>query len=144
MPPCADPGMMCVPAPDPSMVGFSLCIYREGDRECPAAWPNRRVFHETFDDSPVCTHCECSDPVGGRCSGRVSVYQDGACSSSVFENIFMTSVDPARCIDMSAGIALGSKKMSDVTYEPGSCTPSGGEPLGEPVPLEPSTFCCRE
>ena len=143
MPPCSDPGMLCVPTDDPPPEGFSLCIYREDERECPPAWPNKHVFYEGYDDSPVCTPCTCSDPMGGECSGMVSVYQDTGCSVPVFQNYFVTSTDPTLCIDVSSGVALGSKTMSGVSYQPGSCTPSGGDPAGDPVPLQPSTFCCR-
>jgi hypothetical protein len=30
-----------------------------------------------------------------------------------------------------------------LTYTPGTCQPSGGEPIGATTPAEPSTFCCR-
>ncbi|WP_437964467.1 hypothetical protein WMF04_32765 [Sorangium sp. So ce260] len=29
-----------------------------------------------------------------------------------------------------------------LAVDPGGCAPSGGEPLGDTVPTEPSTFCC--
>jgi hypothetical protein len=143
MPPCTDPGMICVPTAEPPPEGFSLCIFNEGDRDCPIAWPDKRVFYVDHDDSLVCTPCTCSAPMGGECSANVSVYQDNACSMSLV-SYFTTSADPATCLGVSAGAALGSKSVSDVSYQAGSCTPSGGEPVGEPVPLEPSTFCCRE
>ena len=142
MPPCTDPGMLCVPTDDPPPEGFSLCIYREDERECPKSFPIQHVFFEGVDDSAVCTPCTCSDPMGGECSALVSVYQDNGCST-VLESSFVTSADPASCKDVPAGAALGSKAISDVSYQPGSCTPSGGDPAGDPVPLQPSTFCCR-
>ena len=143
MPPCEDPGTLCVPTGEPIEEGFSLCIYSRGDFDCPTAWPVQHVFYKDKDDSLECTACTCSDPAGGECSAIVSVYQDDACSTLLTSN-FVTSADPADCINVSAGAALGSKEVSDVTYQPGSCTPSGGEPAGYPVPIEPSTFCCRK
>lgn len=41
-------------------------------------------------------------------------------------------------------IPLRSKSVSDVSDQPGLCAPSGGDPGGDPIPLLPSTFCCRE
>ena len=144
MPPCSDPGMLCVPTAEPPPEGFSLCIYREGERDCPPAWPSKHVFYEDYDDSPVCTPCTCSDPMGGECSAVVSVYQDNGCSMPLI-SYYATSSDPApQCHDVFAGAALGSKDVSDVSYQPGSCSPGGGEPAGDPIPLMPSTFCCRE
>jgi hypothetical protein len=143
MPPCEDVGMLCVPTNDPIEEGFSLCLYREGERDCPPGWPIQHVFYEDVDDSAVCTPCTCTDPMGGVCSGLISVYQDGGCSAPLFENYFMTSNDPATCLGVSVGAALGSKSVTDVSYQPGSCAPSGGDPAGDPIPLQPSTFCCR-
>jgi hypothetical protein len=144
MPPCTDPGTLCVPAAEPPEEGFSLCIFNEGDRDCPPAWPDRHVFFKDFDDSPMCTPCACSDPIGGACSALVSVYQDNACSAPLV-SYFATSADPAaQCHSVFAGAALGSKAVTDVSYQPGSCTPSGGDLVGAPLPIEPSTFCCRE
>ena len=144
MPPCTDPGTLCVPTAEPPPEGFSLCIYHEEDRDCPFGWPDKRVFYKNFDDSPTCTPCACSAPAGADCSALVSVYQDNACSTTLV-SYFATSADPAaQCHSVFAGAALGSKSVSDVSYQPGSCTPSGGEPAGDPIPLEPSTFCCRE
>jgi hypothetical protein len=145
MPPCEDPGMLCVPTDDPPPDGFSLCIYsyKEGEQDCPPAWPTKHVFYEDFDDSPACTPCTCSDPMGGECSGMVSVYQDTSCSVPVFENFFVTSSAPALCLDQPPGVALGSKTITGVSFQPGACAPSGGDPAGDPVPLQPSTFCCR-
>ena len=143
MPPCTDPGMICVPTAEPPPEDFSLCLYREGDRDCPFGWPDKHVFFESFDDSPVCTPCTCSDPMGGECSALVSVYQDGGCSMVLTAN-FVTSADPASCKDVPAGAPLGSKGVTDVSYQPGSCIPSGGDLVGDPIPLAPSTFCCRE
>ena len=135
--------MLCVPSDDPIEEGFSLCLYREGERDCPPAWSIRHVFYENFDDSAACTPCTCSDPMGGVCSGLISVYQDGGCSTPLV-SYFTTSDDSAAtCTGVLPGAALGSKEVTDVSYQPGSCAPSGGDPVGDPIPLQPSTFCCR-
>jgi hypothetical protein len=146
MPPCTDPGTLCVPTAEPIEEGFELCLYsyKEGEQECPAGWPDKRVYYEGFDDSPMCTPCTCSAPDGGECSALVSVYQDDACSTPLV-SYFTTSADPAAtCTGVLPGAALGSKSVSNVSYQPGSCSPSGGDPVGDPIPLKPSTFCCRE
>jgi hypothetical protein len=135
--------MLCVPTDDPPPEGFQLCIYSREEYECPKSFPIQHVFYEGVDDSAVCTPCTCSDPMGGECSGMVSVYQDTSCSVPVFENFFMTSEAPALCLDQPPGVALGSKTITGVSFQPGSCAPSGGDPAGDPIPLQPSTFCCR-
>jgi hypothetical protein len=47
------------------------------------------------------------------------------------------------CLDVSpSGQALLSKLATAPVYAPGACQVSGGEPTGEAMPEEPSTFCC--
>ena len=41
-----------------------------------------------------------------------------------------------------SGQALRSKLATAPVYVPGVCQASGGEPVGDAVPVEPSTFCC--
>jgi hypothetical protein len=40
------------------------------------------------------------------------------------------------------GAALLGKTAEEVSSSPGSCDPSGGEPVGEVVPAQPVTWCC--
>jgi hypothetical protein len=47
------------------------------------------------------------------------------------------------CLDIvPSGQALGSKLATAPIYAPGACQVSGGEPTGEALSVEPSTFCC--
>ena len=41
------------------------------------------------------------------------------------------------------GEPLGSVSGYWQINEPGTCAPSGGEPFGEAIPVDPVTFCCR-
>jgi hypothetical protein len=135
--PCATPSEVCAPAVEP---GFAQCIVQKGDNECPATYPDKHLLYKGFADTRACTPCACGAPSGSTCKAFVSVWGDGACSSPVVAG----SVDAAgsKCLDVPSGSALGSKLATAPVYSPGVCQVSGGEPMGEAVPEEPSTFCC--
>ncbi len=137
---CADPGKVCSPSGPPD--GFRTCIAHEGDVSCPSYSPyqERHVFYEGLDDTRTCSPCSCGAPEGGSCSGLISVYADGACSA-LLSSTLVTSAG-ALCADVAAGSALGSKSAGPVTYTPGTCTPSGGEPMGTAEPRDAVTLCC--
>jgi hypothetical protein len=49
------------------------------------------------------------------------------------------------CVDLvPAGVPLGSKTLTALAYQPGSCAPSGGELSGSVEPTGAATFCCLE
>jgi hypothetical protein len=45
-----------------------------------------------------------------------------------------------------AGLAIGSKSITDHLYVPGMCAASGGEPMGEAVKDDSTatTICCQQ
>jgi len=56
---------------------------------------------------------------------------------------FSSSIESV-CIDVSpAGADLGGKKVTAASYQPGTCEPIGGKPIGSVEPKGPSTFCCQ-
>jgi len=139
-PPCASPGETCVPA---GPEGFATCIFQKGDVACPAPWARKEGFYEEFNDGRSCTPCGCGPAGGASCIAAVSVYTDGTCSAPV-GFLAVSSEDPESCIDLPTGSALGSKMGEVVSTQPGSCPPTGGEPVGDVEPNQPATFCCLE
>ena len=138
---CTDPGQMCVPSAVPP--DFSICIYHEEDVSCPDAYPAKHLVYAGFDDQRTCSPCACSAPVGGSCSATLSVFKDGACSVPLLGSVPISSSGPS-CIDLlPAGLPLGSKTVSALAYEPGTCLPSGGDASGTVEASGSSTFCCR-
>jgi hypothetical protein len=134
-------GALCVP---PLAPGFRWCVYQQGDVSCYKLGPyqDRYVFYDDYQDTRDCTSCACGAPSGSTCSASISVYTDGACASMPpLEEVTVTSAAPS-CHDVPAGSALGSKAAGPATYSPGACQPSGGDPIGAAVPINPSTICC--
>lgn len=143
--PCADPGMTCTPAPPTGDAGptegFLTCIYHEGEQDCPATYPDRHIFYAGAEDTRGCAPCGCGEPIGGSCSVLASAFSDGACSQ--FAVGVVVSSEAAFCGTISPGTALGSKSASVVSFDPGACEPTGGEPTGSVALLGAATFCCR-
>jgi hypothetical protein len=143
-------GRYCVPAPPPE---FHICISLHGtDVSCPPTYPVRYIFYENDDfiDSRLCGPCSCGAPEGSVCSAFLSVYKNSTCSTVNPADLVVGAVPIAStgqgCVNiLPAGQALGSKEITNPTYQPGTCTPSGGETMGSADPLGPaSTYCCLE
>lgn len=138
---CGVPDTACASTPP---AGFSVCIARSGDLECPDGVPytEKHVFYGSIDDTRSCSPCACGAAAGSTCSTSVALYPDGACASSpplALDTI--TSAGPI-CIDVPPGSMLGSKSASAPSYQPGACPSSGGDPSGAAIPADPTTFCC--
>jgi hypothetical protein len=136
---CLDRNALCVPTAEPPP-GFTQCIYRTGEHQCPADYPDRRVFYADLFDSRRCSACSCGAPVDGDCLAWMTTFQEPGCSH--LENSLLTGSAVALCIDV-LHTDLVSKLGSTPYYLPGSCASFGGELLGSAEPLGPATFCCQ-
>jgi hypothetical protein len=139
-----DASQVCLPWADPPPAGFKQCISNDGDLPCPVTiadkYTEKHVFYTDISDTRGCTPCTCGAPSGSECSALISIYTDPACMSQL-GSATVTSATPI-CDDFPAGSTLGSKVAGPVTYTPGACQPGGGEPMGQAVPIWPTTFCC--
>ncbi|WP_437986927.1 hypothetical protein [Sorangium sp. So ce117] len=142
---CLGDRSTCMPSPDqpgvPPPGGFLTCIFHEGDVTCEEPYLDRHVFYGGAEDTRGCSECGCGELEGASCTVMASVYSDGACGEAL-ASIIVSSTTPF-CGVTPPGVALGSKSAEVVAVDPGGCAPSGGEPTGELLPAEPSTFCCR-
>lgn len=131
-----DAGQACQPSPAaPFQPG--LCIFRSGDQDCPGApFTDKHVFYEGTDDTRGCTACSCGGPMGATCSANITVYADGGCSMGGVT--FATGA----CGLLSGNPAVASWTAQLLPINAGTCPASGGEPTGDFVPSQPSTFCC--
>lgn len=138
---CATPAETCAPAPEP---GFTQCLVRDGDRECPAAdYTVKHVFYAGVLDTRECSPCACSTPVGSTCSAIISVFNDGSCSPAALVVAGSADAVSPTCHDVTpSGQALLSKLATAPVYAPGACQVSGGEPMGQALPEDPTTYCC--
>jgi hypothetical protein len=68
--------------------------------------------------------------------------------------LILASDEEAKCVDLLSGTGLGGKTTSILSVEPGNCTSSGGELVGELIlsdnplkkkspSLEATIYCCE-
>ncbi len=132
---CADG--TCVGATLPPFDATNRCVLRPGTWECPAGYPQRRVFYEGGSDTRSCSSCTCGAAAGVTCEASVSTYGSSSCSGAPTT----TKRVPVACTSTT-----GVERLSVSTPTPtgGSCPTSGGVPLGSFTPETPSTVCCVE
>jgi|GEM_PF-833653 len=145
---CADPGLICMPTAEPPPPGFRQCISADAelgpDPQCPDTYPNKFTFYAGVNDTRDCTECTCDQAPGVGCSAWVSLFGDDLCNVPILSTgLDNLSAMPA-CADIAMqGATLGSMEAFWMENEPGTCTPSGGVPVGEVVPEGPKVFCCQ-
>jgi len=140
---CADPGLICMPTAEPPPPGFQQCIAYSKDAvpECPDTYPDKYTFYAGVDDTRGCTECECQQQGQPDCAALISLYQTESCSSVLHSGPIGTQT--ALCSDVMPGLQLRSIEASWLVNDPGTCTPTGGIPVGEVVPEGPKVFCCQ-
>jgi hypothetical protein len=142
--PCPDPSDYCAPTSEPPPEGFSQCVYQDGDHACPPDYPSKHVFFAGVTDLRTCTACSCGAAEGGSCSAGLTVSSEVTCPFDDLGFYFSLISMAPQCLNLPVGMALGAKRVDSVWYTPGSCEPSGGEPVGSVELVGPSTFCCQE
>jgi hypothetical protein len=130
----------------PLPAGFHLCIFQNGENECPTEPGNifteQHFFYKGVEDNRQCSACTCGAPTGSACKAKVSIYEDATCSALIDQKT-ISSVEPV-CLDIALpGQALRSKSAGPTTYLPGTCPPGGGDGSGIAIPTKPATLCCR-
>jgi hypothetical protein len=124
------------------------CVWQKGKHDiCPKNFDEvlpRVMYPKEPIESRDCTACQCGDPEGGACVATLRLFTDGACVSQ-FHQQTVASLGGDCSPVFPAGLAIGSKAITDRMYMPGSCKASGGEPVGEAKPDDENavTFCCR-
>ena len=138
---CGD-GSMCVPRGGSDYAG-SVCVRTTGKQSiCPGGWHDRTVAWASGIDLRGCTGCTCNlDPSSVGCTDTgYKVYGNLSCSGS-------GKVIGASCEDLTPLTSDGNwsarLSSSPVSTAPGTCVPEGGKAVGDVVPSNPSTFCCR-
>lgn len=132
--------------------GWLHCLARTGKHDvCPDNYNQYgpRLF---YGDNPVddrgCSDCACGTPKDSICIGSFRLYSDSTCATEI--NKYQIASTNPPCWDLSPpGLALGSKAIVNLSYLPGTCAVTGGEPIGTAIPNEDPnagavTFCCRD
>lgn len=115
----------------------SLCVWQEGDEDCPDGFEERReVYHQALDDQRACNECTCGDPAG-LCDNAVITMFANVCNPPVSGSILASG----ECYPGSA-IQPTQSVIFDVGDPSAFCVASSAVATGEATPTEPLTVCC--
>lgn len=143
---CNDGQKLCIPD---VFWPWTQCVWLDGEyeeNECPVGYGFSH--HVLYDEVPIdtrsCTECSCGAPIGGSCIANFSIFKDATCATEI-QNQTISSEMPDCDPIFPAGVAIGSKSITNHEYLSGTCAASGGEPIGNAVEddTKATTFCCR-
>lgn len=132
---CAS-GRVCVPLQEDKAFDGDVCIWRDGEHECPDGYDRASTVFNEVDDQRSCAACSCSDPAG------------------ICDDADVTMRAENNCVPPNAGTLPANgecqqtfaAQTSSVLFDPGEpsafCNPSEPEPVGEAVGTDPTTVCC--
>jgi hypothetical protein len=130
-------GETCAPSPAP--FEEQVCIWSEGEHDCPSeGFTARELVYAGFDDQRGCAECSCGE-MAGTCGGPLRLWGANSCPEGGIEDILTTQVGDCVLYDAQ------SAKLVDDALEPNddvACPPSAPEPIGEVVPTGTVTVCC--
>jgi len=136
-------GGVCVNVP-PSPFLPKVCLAQSGDVPCPGGtYSSKNVFYQGgnhVDDARGCSACTCQTP-NTKCLGTAMTVFDvgtGPCDYTSYYNLVVDGgCQPL--YTLSPYYVLESPPY----VSPGSCQPTGGQPVGQITPLGPTTVCCQ-
>jgi len=136
---CVNPGEVCAFIP-PAPYEKKFCITRNGNRTCPADYPDKQLIDSSFNDTRSCTSCNCGSPSGVSCSGgQTTLYSGLSCSGStdVINN-------NGTCQSLSFNARSSRLTLVPAPSGVGSCAESGGSTSGSASGGSQETMCCRD
>lgn len=122
---------------------FGACILHDGDQVCPEGWNGERhVLYEHVDDARECTPCGCDLPSGATCKVKWRAFSDSSCTIEVGALDISAGMMGPACYPLAPGVALVGKTAELLNYTKGTCTPMGGELVGDLKLDGQVTVCC--
>lgn len=122
----------------------AICISHVGDMACPGVASGYNTKKTYFDIDPMddrtCSDCACSGVNGASCTKSVDVYSDpvnGVCNTKI------ATLAPGGCADITGNPTVYGRKGVNTSITPGSCSSSGGTPMGSATGVNAVTFCCQ-
>ncbi|MBW2527418.1 MAG: hypothetical protein JRI23_24765 [Deltaproteobacteria bacterium] len=132
---CSD-GQVCAPLPTSD---FQRCVTRSGDQACAAPYTQKTLVYRNVDDQRGCTACNCSNPSDINCyQARTDFFYSNDCSGSVAESV--PNIGSCEDVTLPNNFTGSVRFTTNASYD--GCNPSGGQPTGSPVGIDPITVCC--
>jgi hypothetical protein len=132
-------------APDGPFNG-SYCVTREGAHDCPSgSYSERRVFFGGVEDTRDCSACACDRD----CDYTVELFPDAdtTCGGAASATLSIASPNEAEEASNCAVAPVGTGGTLRAAFSVtggGTCSASGGEPVGSATGADPITFCCLD
>ena len=128
----------------PAAPGFIRCVMRQGQGgACPSRFPEQRVFYRGVESSLGCTPCTCGPPEGSVCLILLEYSYGTPCSDWNGGGAVGLNGSCVVHLNGPAPDPLASLTATPLDSYAGTCAPHGGEPEGEAIPTDPTTFCCE-
>jgi hypothetical protein len=127
-------GDLCVPA----STTFAVCVFQEGNEDCPEGYPDKTVIYTGLNDNRGCSNCDCSPPNSATCVGTTQLWvgEQNCPGTSDF-----SVTNDGSCVTVGRGGVVSSFEVT-VAKNTGNCNTSGGEPIGQATPTGARTVCC--
>jgi hypothetical protein len=123
----------------PALGTAKICIFSNGDAACPqGSYVARELGYSGLQDARGCTACSCSPPSGASCLAAIVAFADAGCTQP------LGSATAGGCISYPTALPTSYAQLSLAGATGGFCTPAGGTPTGETLPIAPTTFCCLQ
>mgnify|MGYP007032564842 FL=1 len=136
-------GEVCVQAPGVPLPP-EICIYREGEHDCPTGPYVERSVHQTaYEDTRDCSPaCECASPQG-ECTGTTAtLFRDvDTCVQEFCASPPCNVIKSQGCSQISLSQVRSVRRNLNASFS-GSCAEEGFAPTGAVLPTEPVTVCC--
>jgi len=126
---------LCTQAQQDAAAGLPLCIWREGEHDCPSGkYSEHQLLHRELDDTRGCSECSCKTP---GCEYRWRVYNadDTGCTTPSLE-----LKSEGQCVAVNA--SAGKLRVAAAISGDGSCVAEGGQSRGDVRGAKPVTVCC--
>jgi len=113
----------------------TLCIYMEGEQDCPAGdFTEQFVHHSGVVDDRDCTYCGCGPAPATNCTGTLNVFSSADCSgdpiANCSTNACTSGITGGQSVSVDYGESVGCPVMTPPAVE-GSIAPTGA-----------FTYCC--
>jgi hypothetical protein len=134
----------CLPRPVSPFVS-ELCIFQEGEHECPAGpYSEQIIRHTSHEDTRACgPACTCEDPEGDCTGAQVNLYRytDTCTTGGVCTVPPCSATIGAACSATGMPEVRSLRRTSGATFA-GTCDGSAFDEVGTLEPTGPVTLCC--
>jgi hypothetical protein len=131
---CAE-GNVCAPRP-PEDFDTALCIWQQGDHDCPSTYPDKELTFLDINDGRGCQTCSCGTPVG-LCDSATALLFNLGCTGNIGAILAANN----ECDQTTSGnVNYASLSLGEPTA---FCSPSNASPTGEATGRDPVTLCCN-